>query len=370
MSKIAMRRAWFQVHKWIGLILAILIIPISVTGAALVWHDGLDALVNPARYATSGEALVAPRAYVDAARARLTPDDRVSRLTLPEHGGPVMVTATRPAPASGPPIRTMVYLDPPTAKLLDIADSRAGLVRTLHVLHGSLLVPRVGRQIVGWIGVAMMVSCFTGLWLWWPTVGKWARGLRWRRHSDLDTNLHHLTGFWVALPLFVLSLTGAWISFPAFFGALVGQAPRGAADRAAAARAQPLASPALTLDAVVARARAIGGGELRSINWPTDRSADWSVTFSAEPPVTVTVADAGGVAAPVPARGQGGVARLMRRIHDGTGMGIVWQTVIFLGGLIPAILGVTGVIMWWRARSWKNALADRRGARREPAAAE
>ena len=31
MSKLAMRRAWFQVHKWIGLVLAILIIPLLVS---------------------------------------------------------------------------------------------------------------------------------------------------------------------------------------------------------------------------------------------------------------------------------------------------------------------------------------------------
>ena len=40
----------------------------------------------------------------------------------------------------------------------------------------------------------------------------------------------------------------------------------------------------------------------------------------------------------------------MRRWHDGTGMGPVWQIVIFLGGIIPALLSVTGIIIWWRAR--------------------
>ena len=54
MTKIAVRNAWFQVHKWIGLILAILIIPLSVTGAALVWDDALDHMLNPVRYATTG----------------------------------------------------------------------------------------------------------------------------------------------------------------------------------------------------------------------------------------------------------------------------------------------------------------------------
>lgn len=43
-------------------------------------------------------------------------------------------------------------------------------------------------------------------------------------------------------------------------------------------------------------------------------------------------------------------ARLMRRIHDGTGMGALWQTIIFLGGLIPALLAVTGILMWLHVR--------------------
>jgi len=53
----------------------------------------------------------------------------------------------------------------------------------------------------------------------------------------------------------------------------------------------------------------------------------------------------------------------MRRIHDGTRMGLLWQVVIFLGGLLPAILAVTGVIMWWRARGWKAALKARQKVR-------
>ena len=44
----------------------------------------------------------------------------------------------------------------------------------------------------------------------------------------------------------------------------------------------------------------------------------------------------------------------MRRWHDGTGMGFVWQLIIFLGGIIPAALSVTGILMWWRARQWRT----------------
>ena len=52
----------------------------------------------------------------------------------------------------------------------------------------------------------------------------------------------------------------------------------------------------------------------------------------------------------------------MRRWHDGQGMGLVWQIVIFAGGIIPAILGVTGIVMWLRRRANRKALARRLAA--------
>jgi uncharacterized iron-regulated membrane protein len=368
MSKLALRRTWFQVHKWIGLILAILIIPISVTGAALVWDEALDHAINPQRYAVSGGTPIDPDLYVQAARGALGPGDRVSTLTLPDDDGdPVMVSASVAGPVArgGPPMRTTLYLDPPTARVLDRATGNSGLIRTMHVIHGSLMVPGLGRQIVGWIGVAMMLSCFTGLWLWWPTVGKWMRGLRWRRHNNLDTNLHHLMGFWIALPLFVLSLTGAWISFPQFFGTLGGGGgqQRGAGpDRAAQARARPLEMTRLSLDTAIASAQAVVPGDVRQVTWPTDLKPEWRVALDGNPQPTVTIDDETGVAKAGRVQKED-TARLMRRIHDGTRMGLLWQVIIVLGGILPALLAITGVIMWWRARSWKADLKARQAAK-------
>lgn len=88
------------------------------------------------------------------------------------------------------------------------------------------MVPGVGRQIVGWLGVAMLISSLTGLWLWWPLTGSVRRGSLLKRRPQFDANLHHLTGFWICIPLAMLSLTGAWISFPAFFSGLSGYASR------------------------------------------------------------------------------------------------------------------------------------------------
>jgi uncharacterized iron-regulated membrane protein len=347
--KVWLRKFWLQVHKWIGLILAILIIPISLTGSALVWHDWVDEAVNPERK-VSAEASQPAAFYAEAARSALDPGETLLSLTYPDGEGAVLASAARETRGAGGgrPVRTQLYLDPTDGHVLDRSASDAGFVRVMHRLHGSLMVPGVGRQIVGWVGVAMLISSLTGLWLWWPFRGGFTKGFRWQRSPITSGNLHHQFGFWIALPLFVLSLTGAWISFPAFFGALSGEGgQRGGPPGGRGAAAGPLAVTQLGPDQALAAARPLATGPLRSIAWPTERDANWTVSFAREGGNAAVKVDdtSSAVTPPEPPRPET-TARLMRRIHDGTDTGAVWQIIVFLGGLIPAGLAVTGIIMW------------------------
>jgi uncharacterized iron-regulated membrane protein len=352
-----LRRLWFQVHKWIGLALALLIIPISLTGSALVWHDWLDERLNPQRGASAAPSLP-PSAYAAAARRLAAPGERLASLAFTDEPGPVVATLARPPrPGGGRPVRTLLHLDPATAGLLDRSASNEGAVQVLHVLHGSLMVPGVGRQIVGWVGVAMLLSSLTGLWLWWPLNGRFARGLRWKRRPTTNENLHYQGGFWIALPLAMLSFTGAWISFPAFFAAVSGDpAPPSPAERMRRNSAMPAAVTRLSPDSALAAARPPVPGDLAtrhlaSMTWPTPPDMTWKIAFrGGGGPSEVSVADSSGSATPPRAPQPETTARLMRRLHDGTGMGALWQTIIFIGGIIPALLAVTGVLMWLRVR--------------------
>jgi uncharacterized iron-regulated membrane protein len=283
----------------------------------------------------------------------------------------VLVAAAQPpSPGAARPARTNVWLDPADARVLDMAGSNDGVVRFLHGLHGSLTVPGVGRQIVGWVGVAMSLSCLTGLWLWWPVTGSFRRGFRWKRQNSTSANLHHQMGFWVLLPLAMLSFTGAWISFPQVFGRFEATQPRaggGAPDRARMMRARPLERTVMTEDVALAAAQAHATGPLATIAWPTDLAPEWKIAFARDGgPAEVIVGDANGeVTPPRPPRPETR-ARLMRRLHDGTGMGLAWQTIIFIGGMIPAALAITGIIMWLRSRGWRAKLRRKRLARSEP----
>jgi uncharacterized iron-regulated membrane protein len=203
----------------------------------------------------------------------------------------------------------------------------------------------------------MFVSCLTGIWLWWPLSGGVHSGFRWKRRNTVNANLHYMTGFWVLIPLAMLSFTGAWISFPSVFSAFESGAPRGPrGPGGGGGPAQPLVETQTSVDAALAAARPLADGPLLSIGWPTERQAEWTVQFeTGGPPAEVKVVDVSAAALPPEPQRPETLARTMRRWHDGTDMGIVWQVVIFLGGIIPALLSVTGLIIWWRARQRRRA---------------
>jgi uncharacterized iron-regulated membrane protein len=339
---IRLRRAWFQVHKWLGISLAILVIPISLTGAALVWHDWLDEQINPRRHPEVTAPLLLPSAYAAAAGSVARPGERIRTISLPDRKGAVQVTLTKPLADGRRQSFARAWINPKTAEPIERAGSREGVLSVLHVLHGSLMVPGVGRKIVGWVGVAMLLSSLTGLWLWWPLKGSVRRGLRWNRRPDLNSNLHFQAGFWISLPLAVLSLTGVWISFPGVFSGAPG-GPPGTAPRV-------LERTNLSPDQAVAAARPLASGTIASIAWPTDENPRWTVTIRGNGKAQeVKVADSDAKVSLVPPKPES-LARTMRRIHDGTGMPLVWQVIIFVGGILPALLAVTGILMWLRMR--------------------
>jgi len=371
-TNMRLRGLWLSVHKWIGLCLAVLIVPLVLSGSVLVWHDAIDETLNPQRYGVSGPVSLGPAAYAAAAQGVLAPNERLASLRYPDAGesGPILATAMqapRDGAGGGRPMRTSIWLDPATGRVLDKASGNGGVMQFVHVLHGSLAVPGWGRPVVGWIGVFMFASCLTGIWLWWPVTGSIRRGFRWRRQNATSANLHHLLGFWVLLPLAMLSFTGFWISFPSVFGAFEVSQPKGGGDgdRARALRAQPFARTATGADAALAAAQRTAPGPLVSIAWPTDQSPAWKFAFAGNGGQTeIGVDDATGAASPARGPAPETNARLMRRLHDGTNMGAVWQAIIFLAGLIPAILSVTGIMMWLRSRGWRAALAKKRRAGR------
>jgi uncharacterized iron-regulated membrane protein len=366
-TKQRLRHLWFTVHKWLGLALGLPVLLIFLSGAVLVWKGSVDSLLNPQRQAAFAAA-GNPSFYVAAANRIVTPAEHIASLTYPSGKGPVVVS-TVPGAASAPMQgRVRYFLDPVTGALLDRASIDARPLLVLHVLHGSLLLGRPGGRLVGLVAIMLLASAFSGLWLWWPLKGAPIRGFRWRRTRSVNANLHHQAGYLAALPLAVLCVTGATISFPGLFAALVGDK---AATRAEFVRnsAPPLSRMRSSLAQVLTAAGSPSPNAIEAIIWPTTADPRWKVLLDEQAgPMSFTVDDATGRASRETTNPPESKSRLMRRVHDGTGMPFMWQVIIFVTGLLGPILAVTGLIMWLRGEVRERRMRRQRIATSDPGA--
>ena len=337
-----MRNAWLQVHLWLGLTLGAIGVVIGLTGSALVFDHPLDAWLNPSRYAVSGPRAALSFAEYSASAAKALEDRaRLVNLRLPEEEGLPVVALARAA--SGGFYR--VFIDPPTGKVLDAVEG-GGLMGWAHRFHENLTLREYrGREIVGLVGIAMFVSSLTGLYLWWPGRLRLRRALGLRPGMALPRNLHYLAGFYGSALLALLSFTGIWLAYPNAFGSprnphVVAETPSGkGAKRLPPDEAARIASEAYR------------EAKLVSLAFPGGPSGAYRVNLRhASGPISVFVDP-----------GSGKILRRMdpstqtsgdrfnawqRRLHAGDAFGGAWRWLLFASGLLPGLLGVTGLLIW------------------------
>jgi uncharacterized iron-regulated membrane protein len=98
------------------------------------------------------------------------------------------------------------------------------LVDGLIDLHDNLLSGSTGRLVNGVGAVAVFLIALTGLVIWWPGVRTWRRslslrrGVGWRRFT---WDLHSAIGFWSFAFVLVFAASGIYLCFPDAAGAFV-----------------------------------------------------------------------------------------------------------------------------------------------------
>lgn len=206
------RKALFQVHLWAGVILAVYMIAISVSGSILVYQRDLqddaprllqnhgatdpdfDPIVAVAQQAYPGEPL-----------------DNIDLRTLHRRVVPVGLKA-------GDRDR-VVYVDSVSRQIVgeEILQERHAVLQFLEVLHNELAAGPDGATVNGIGGFLLTLMSVTGIVLWWPGRKNWKRALnvKWNaRFARVNWDLHSAFGFWTLLLVGMWGITGAYFIFP------------------------------------------------------------------------------------------------------------------------------------------------------------
>jgi uncharacterized iron-regulated membrane protein len=379
-----LRRVLFLMHLWIGVTLCIPFALLGLTGAYLVYDQDVDA---PPRAVAVGD-LASPEQILAAAvagRSGLI----ATAVTMPLRAGdPAIVRLGRPRAAGAPApqgpggIVAQVYVDPVSLAVLGERQGvRSGLSNTMHALHGNMMLGgRHGRSVVGWLGVGMTLLGLSGLVLWWPRGGRFRQAFFVRKTArgySFHRQLHGATGVWGWAVYVIVCFSGVAISFPATMGAVFGTTQTPGPQQL---RVTPVGGvAAIGADQAVAIARsAVPNTKLVSVTLPADARAVFRIGLVAldamrGAPQIVAAVDPYRrevVSLRDPRGGLGDTLMAWQRpLHDGQGLGPVWQALVFLSGLLPAIFAVTGVSMWWIQRRRRTVPASLSGGL-EGAAAE
>ncbi|WBL78427.1 PepSY domain-containing protein [Bradyrhizobium xenonodulans] len=209
----------FQVHSIAGLVLALLVSLIALTGATMSFEDEIVDYLN------AGIMQVAPRTT-----PALMPDALVARLKAAQDFGKVVAVTLSSDPSSAVHIRfgrdeqggrpASLYVDPYDTRVLGAPRGEA-FFATVRRLHRWLLIPGDakgwGRPVTGTIALGLIVMLVSGLVLRWPrragSVKMWLKPNLGLSGRGLHRSLHTVIGTWVLPVYLAMTLTGLWFSF-------------------------------------------------------------------------------------------------------------------------------------------------------------
>jgi len=382
-----LRRAWFQIHWFIGITAGSVLVLIGLTGATLSFRAEIIDAINPElRHAPNpgGATALLPAALAQQLQAA-HPKRRIVTLTVfAEPGRPARVNF---APPEGQRQGEVRLVDPWTAELLPEPKGDA-FFEFVESLHRWLLLPRdTGKPVTGTLATGLLILALSGLYLRWPR-----RPLAWRAWLKLDFaltgraflwNLHAVVGTIALLAYLASSLTGLYWGFDCV---------RTLVDNAAG-EGRMVRTQRMQAGGAAAKATAASKPDLQRV-WQSflqETNGDWSLVTLRMPTRNATQIEATYLRAnPEHERARnrlyldavtgeatqheryadkplaGRLVNSIYPLHMGTYWGLPGRIVMTLSSLGLSLFAITGWMLYLGRRRTKRAVRDER-ARLSPA---
>lgn len=356
-----LRQFWRRLHLWLGLAGGIIFVLLGLTGSALVYQDEILSLLYPQQMRVTPGETAAPSRILAAAQSALPAGSgRVVILRYPE-------STDRPVQAVVEYIggeRQTLLIHPVGAALIGPLPGGA-FFSTLLELHSRLMLQVVGREIVGWAGVVLAISAITGIILWWPQprLRYWKQALTLKWHAMTwyrrSFDLHKVGGAVIALPMLLIAVSGSMISFREPLLPLM--TALGGSPQARPTVRSVAIETAKSLDALVAEAlRQVPDARVVFISPPARPGSATRIRLRQPGEIhqngrSYVLLDAAGTVLDMQRVSELPAANLVfdqlpYPLHTGYMFGEAGRFIVFLAGLLPLLLFVTGLVLWLRRR--------------------
>lgn len=360
-----LRQLAFTLHRYIGLIVGLLLIIVGLTGSLLVFQSEIDHFLVQRQFGkviaqedrVSIESVIntVKEAYSDRPELKLASID-----TLPDN--PTykvrLINSDRK--------RTEVFVNSYTGAIIGDRVWEDTYIGIIFQLHYALLAGTPGQVIVGIVAFLLLIVCLTGIFLWsgWRKLINGFK-IKWNAHPKrVSFDIHKVAGIITAVFLGLTAFTGLCWNFydyaqPAIYAlTLTPHSPEPVSVPIPGKSPLGIAAALKTADA------AIPGVETTYINLPTEPEQTFTV-YKKRPQELNEYGESmiyldqysGKVLQLLDGRSLPLAERVLNSftpLHYGTFWGLPSRILYIFVGLAPVILSITGFVMWLGNKQAKN----------------
>jgi len=349
------RKLILNLHLWVGLAAAVLLLLIGGSGALLVFETQIDRALNPKLAKVSPTGTMLSLNELKIALERQYPGYRVLDFGISESDDTAYGAYLESASGHGLDLAVDQY----SGKALGVWDNNR-FARKLHGFHTHLLAGKTGSAIVAWGAIFLLFLSISGLILWWRSkvfgVSLQSSG------PKFQYDLHSTIGIVSSLFLLVFSLTGIivhwedaagrWAKGVSHMAELSDPHPAKPAPGVAPLEPTQLLSLA---QAAVPGARATtvalsdspASPALVILKYPEDHTPAGRTRIFLDAYTGKILSVTNSRAAPVAVDY---VTRLNREIHTGDIGGWPTRILAAIFSLCLPLLAMTGPLLWWQRR--------------------
>jgi uncharacterized iron-regulated membrane protein len=206
-----MRATALYLHRLLGIVTSIMLVVISLTGSILIYAHSMEPALHLQWHQVQPQGDRASLQQVVMFLTQQFPQDRLDWLALPPTpSDPIQVRLQAPKQT-----KTDVYLNPYSLETLGQYTPDRWWIHWANQLHTRLLAGPIGRWLVGFCGIALLVLSLSGLPLWngWKKLTAGFK-IRWQAKGRLlNYDLHKVGGVVAAIALVLFSATGSLLAF-------------------------------------------------------------------------------------------------------------------------------------------------------------
>ncbi|WP_200975070.1 PepSY domain-containing protein [Echinicola sp. 20G] len=208
----------WKIHNWIGLYSGVVIVFLSITGAAALFRPEIDRALNPKLTKVVPQEKKASLTKVVEVILSEHPDKYLFEIELPK---PYLDTWNiRLMPKEKKALFPMiweVFVNPHTGEILGERNYFESFSYFLRNIHVRLYEAAYGRQIVGLAGLALLISTITGFLIYGQFMKKRSFGeVRKKNLRIQQADLHKYIGIAALLFNLMISITGAWLGLQVY----------------------------------------------------------------------------------------------------------------------------------------------------------